>query len=214
MLACYRAAMADRHLGVRVTDARYETVRDTAYRRRVSHRSVVEEALDAWRALMYVATGGTTPLVVNGEEFPAARLCFAERDGMLCDRRYLHDGDHVDIAGPLPGHTWSDNDPDDAPRLTRAARGRLEQHNTDNQPKGLQSAQTSIDGQRAHGRLDQTTASDGRSASGGVPTDRDPLGAPQGAAGRAREASEALPTVGEWPDWRDASEGSADESPT
>lgn len=193
--------MADRHLGVRVTDARYEAVRDAAYQRRTSHRAVVEEALDAWRVLPYLATGGTAPLVVNGDEWPAARLCFAERDGMLCDRRYLHDGDHVDINGPLPGHTWSD---DDAPNLARAATvARMREH--------ARTALRDTDGRLVPGRLNQAasdsrpddvqpaapTASDGRSAPEGVPAGRDPLEAPHGAAGRAREASETLPTV----DW-------------
>jgi hypothetical protein len=33
-------------------------------------------------------------------------LCYAERDGMLCDRSTGHQGDHVDIFGPLRDHTW------------------------------------------------------------------------------------------------------------
>jgi hypothetical protein len=34
-------------------------------------------------------------------------ICWAEHRGMLCDRKRDHDGDHVDIYGPLPRHTWA-----------------------------------------------------------------------------------------------------------
>lgn len=37
-------------------------------------------------------------------------LCGAKHRGMLCDRVLWHAGDHVDINGPLPGHTWTDTD--------------------------------------------------------------------------------------------------------
>jgi len=41
----------------------------------------------------------------------ATRLpCYAEHKGMLCDRQSGHLGDHVDIYGPLPGHTWPRED--------------------------------------------------------------------------------------------------------
>lgn len=41
----------------------------------------------------------------------ATRLpCYAEHKGMLCDRQVNHLGDHVDIYGPLPGHTWPRED--------------------------------------------------------------------------------------------------------
>jgi len=34
-------------------------------------------------------------------------ICGARHRGMLCNRQADHDGDHVDIFGPLPGHTWT-----------------------------------------------------------------------------------------------------------
>lgn len=33
--------------------------------------------------------------------------CLAEHQGMVCDRSHGHLGEHVDIFGPLPGHTWA-----------------------------------------------------------------------------------------------------------
>jgi hypothetical protein len=33
-------------------------------------------------------------------------ICWAQHQGMLCDRKQGHDGDHVDIYGPLADHTW------------------------------------------------------------------------------------------------------------
>jgi hypothetical protein len=44
-----------------------------------------------------------------GEPLPADRpwpICWAQHQGMLCDRKRGHDGDHVDIYGPLTDHTW------------------------------------------------------------------------------------------------------------
>lgn len=35
-------------------------------------------------------------------------ICWAVQRGMLCDRKRGHIGDHVDIYGPLPLHTWTD----------------------------------------------------------------------------------------------------------
>jgi len=34
-------------------------------------------------------------------------ICYAEHHGMLCDRQRGHKGGHVDVYGPLPGHTWT-----------------------------------------------------------------------------------------------------------
>lgn len=45
--------------------------------------------------------------LIDGGDYTSPRpICWVRHHGMLCDRRHGHLGDHVDIYGPLSGHTW------------------------------------------------------------------------------------------------------------